>query len=75
MEVVQLQNRWASQPLKARTETRKLLEREGVSEEQLNRFMEKVNKKPESWAKIWERIDKELEKVSPSKGSIPPKNQ
>ena len=70
VEVVKLQTRWAGQPVKARTETRKFLEREGVGEGQLETFMQEVNKKPERWAQIWEKINKELEK-----DSIPPKNR
>ena len=70
VEVIRLQTSLAGQPINARTETRKFLEREGASEEQLNRFIEQVSKKPERWAKIWEKINKELEK-----DSILPKNR
>lgn len=61
VEVVKLQTQLADQPVKTRTETKKLLDRAGVTEEEMNRFIEQVNKKPERWAKIWEKINKELE--------------
>jgi len=62
VEVVKRQTQLSDQPMKARAETKKILQRERVSEEQLNRFIEQINKKPEKWAKIWEKINKELEK-------------
>lgn len=70
VEVVKLQTRLADQPMKARTETRKILDSAGVTEEQLNRFVAEINKKPEKWVGIWEKINKELEK-----DSILPKNR
>jgi hypothetical protein len=70
VEVVKLQTRLANQPMKARTETRKILDSAGVSEEQLNRFVAEINKKPEKWVGIWGKINKELEK-----DSILPKNR
>ncbi len=62
VEVVRLQSRLADKPKEARTQTNEFLQRAGVTEEQVNRFMEQLNKNPEKWAKIWEKISKELEK-------------
>lgn len=70
VEVVNLQTRLADQPLKARMETEQILDSAGVTEEQLNRFIAEINKKPEKWVGIWEKINKELEK-----DSILPKNR
>jgi len=75
VEVVKLQTRLADQPVKARMETTKLLDRSGVTEEQVNRFVEQVNKKPEKWAEIWEKINKELEKASPARDTTLLKNR
>lgn len=62
VEVVRLQSRLADKPEEAKKQTREFLKRAGVTEEQVNRFMEQANKKPERWAKIWEEINKELGK-------------
>lgn len=62
VEVVKLQTRFPNQPLKARAETKKMLDNAGVTEEQVNRFIERVSVKPEKWAEIWEKINKELER-------------
>ena len=75
VEGVQLQARLSDQPAQARAETSKMLERAGVTEEQVNRFIEQTNKKPEKWAAIWERINKELEKASPAGDSTLLKNR
>ena len=75
VEAVKRQTRMTGQPLNARTETKKVLERMGVTEEQVNHFIDQVNKKPERWGKIWEKINKELEKASPAKDSTLPKNR
>ncbi len=75
VEVVQLQTQLSDQPMKARMETKKILKREGVTEEQLNRFIEQFNKKPERWVKIWEKINKELEKAGPAGDTTLPKSR
>ncbi|MGH8004118.1 MAG: hypothetical protein ACRECJ_05290 [Limisphaerales bacterium] len=75
VEAVKLQTRLADQPEKARAETRKVLKRTGVTKEQVNQFIEQVNKKPDRWAKIWEKINKELEKASPAGDTTLPKNR
>ena len=62
VEVVRLQSRLADKPKEAKAQTGEFLKRAGVTEEEMNRFVEQVNKKPERWAKIWEKINKELEK-------------
>jgi hypothetical protein len=67
--VVKAQTRLADQPLKARKETERILDSAGMTEEQLNRFIVEINKKPEKWVGIWEKINKELQK-----DSILPKN-
>jgi len=74
-EVVKLQARLADQPMKAQSETKKMLDSAGVTEEQMNRFIERVSEKPEKWAEIWEKINWELAKASPAKDTTLPKNR
>ncbi|MCI0406068.1 MAG: hypothetical protein L0Z48_10075 [candidate division Zixibacteria bacterium] len=74
-EVVKLQTRLADQPLKARLETERILDSAGATEAQLNRFIEQMNKEPERWVKIWEKINKELEKAGPAGDATLPKNR
>lgn len=64
VEVTRLQSRLADRPEEASKQTREFLQRAGVTEEQVSRFIEQVNKKPEGWAKIWEKINRELGKDS-----------
>lgn len=60
VEVVKLQTRLADRPLEARKKTRALLDQAGVNEEGMNRFAERINKDPEHWVEIWDKITKEL---------------
>ncbi len=62
VEVVRLQSRLADKPEEARAQTREFLRRAGVGEEEMERFIALQNRKPERWAKIWEKIVKEIEK-------------
>ncbi len=64
VEVVRLESRLSDKPKEARAQTREFLNRAGVTEKEMNRFIGQVNKKPERWAKIWEKINKELEQDS-----------
>jgi hypothetical protein len=74
VEVVRLQSRLADKPEEARAQTKEFLHRAGVGEEEIERFITFQNKKPERWAKIWEKIVKELEKTGPAADSILPKS-
>ena len=62
VEVVRLQSGLADKPEEAKDQTGEFLRRAGATEEEMRRFIEQVDKKPERWAKIWEKINKELEK-------------
>lgn len=75
VEAVKRQTRLADQPMKARSETKKMLDSAGVTEEQVNRFIERVSEKPEKWAEIWEKINRELAKASPARDTTLPKNR
>lgn len=75
VEVVRLESRLTDKPKEAKTQTREFLKRAGVTEKEMNRFIEQVNKKPERWAKIWEKVNKELEKASPARDTTLLKNR
>jgi len=60
--VIRLQYRLADKPEEAKKQTKAFLQRAGVTEEEVNRFIEQVNKKPEKWAEVWEKINTELDK-------------
>ena len=64
VEVARLQARLADQPEEADAQTQGFLKQAGVTKEQIERFMAKVNRTPERWVIIWEKITKELEKDS-----------
>lgn len=60
--VVRLQSRLSDKPKESKAQTREFLRRAGVTEAQVNRFVEQMNKKPEKWTGIWDKISKELAK-------------
>ena len=64
VEVVRLQSCLTDKPEEAKAQTKEFLKRAGVAQEQVERFIAKVNRKPERWVVIWEKINKELEKDS-----------
>ena len=75
VEVVRLQSKLADKPEEAKAQTKELLRRAGVTEEQLERFIALQNRAPERWAKIWEKIVKVLVKASPARDTTLPKNR
>lgn len=75
VEVVRLQSRLADKPEEARAQTKEFLRRAGVTEEEIERFIALQNRTPERWAKIWEKIVKELEKARPARDATLPKNR
>ena len=64
VEVTRLQARLADRSEEADAQTQEFLKQAGVTKEQIERFMAKVNRTPERWVIIWERTTKELEKDS-----------
>lgn len=50
-----------TQPAKLEEERKKIFERFGVTQEEIDYFVKDYNKNPEKWASIWEKIVKKLE--------------
>lgn len=75
VEVTRLQARLADKPEEASAQTKEFLKQAGVTKEQVERFIVKVNRTPERWVKIWDKIVRELEKASPARDSTLLKNR
>jgi len=48
-------------PAKLEQERKKILKKRGVTQKEIDHFIEEYNQNPEKWAKVWERIVRRLE--------------
>jgi hypothetical protein len=62
---------------KLEEERKKILEKYSVTQEEIDRFIKEYNRNPEKWAKVWEKIvrqlegEKEIDKSSKEKANPP----
>ena len=48
-------------PAKLEQEREKILEKYGITQEEIDHFVREYNQNPEKWAKVWEKIVRRLE--------------
>ena len=62
---------------KSEEERKKILEKFGVTQQQIDHFIKEYNQNPEKWAKVWEKIvrrlgeEKEIDRSSKEKTNPP----
>ncbi len=55
------QEMFAQDTLKLQEEKRKIFQEAKVTPDEMNKFVEKLNQRPEKWSRIWKRIVEALE--------------
>jgi hypothetical protein len=59
-------------PAKLEQERKKIFEKFGVTQQEIEHFIKEYNKNPEKWAKVWEKIVRRLEEEKEKEKANPP---